>query len=70
MQIYGPANVNVLASCGANKAINTTATAGTLDDDATAGSEVISGLVLTTARSTGTGLAPAMLNHPTVGATL
>lgn len=71
LQIYGPSSVLGAASCAANTAINSTATAGTLDDDATAGAEVIAGVVLTAAVGAGgAATAAAMLNYPTVGATL
>lgn len=54
------ANVQVLASCAANARLNTTATAGALDDDGTAGSFPITGFVLTTARSASQGNAPGL----------
>jgi hypothetical protein len=70
VQFYGPATVQVLASAAANVALNTTATAGALDDDATTGAKSILGAHLTTARGGTAGTAPAMLNWPSVGATL
>ena len=69
VQRTGVTTVNVLANCGANAAINSTATDGTLDDDGTAGSETIDGIVLTTANGGSTAAAACMLNYPTVGAT-
>ena len=60
-------NVQVLASCAANARVNTTATAGALDDDGTAGSMSILGLALSTARAASQGNAPAILSYPTVG---
>ena len=54
------ANVQVLASAAANTRLNTTATAGALDDDGTAGSFPIDGLVLTTARAASQGNAPGV----------
>lgn len=70
VQIYGVCSaIGVLDAAAANVAINTTATAGKLDDDATAGAEVVTGIVLTTAEGTGL-TAPGFLNYPIVGATL
>lgn len=60
-------NVQVLASCAANVRVNTTATAGALDDDGTAGAMSILGLVLSTARAASQGNAPAILSYPTIG---
>lgn len=68
-QIGGVANVRVAASAAANVALNTTATAGQLDDDGTSGSEDIDGLVLTTANGGAAGTAAGILNNPLVGAT-
>jgi len=65
------ANVQVLASCAANARLNTTATAGALDDDGTAGAEVIDHLVLTTARAASQGNAPGLgSNNAAIGVTL
>lgn len=70
-QIYGNCDaVQVLASCAANVRVNTTATAGALDDDGTVGSMSILGLVLSTARAASQGNAPAILSYPTIGVTL
>lgn len=70
LQVYGPGTVRTLASAVAYTILNTTATAGALDDDATASSEVVDGIVLDVA----TGGAPAstagFLNYPRVGRTL
>lgn len=62
--------VRVLASAAANARLNTTATAGALDDDATTGAKEILGIALTTANGGSTALAAAMLNFPAVGVTL
>lgn len=67
-QIYGAATVSAVTGCAANVAVNSTATAGRLDDDATAGAEVIAGLVLTATAADNLG--SALLTYPTVGATL
>lgn len=69
MQIYGVGSVSVLASCVRNTQLNTTATAGALDDDAGAGSEVIDGLRLS-ATATGAAVTACFLNYPSVGRTL
>lgn len=70
VQTYGNCNVNVAASCAADVRLNTTATAGRIDDDGTTGAKVINGVKLNTARAASAGDAPAFLNFPTVGATL
>lgn len=67
-QITGACTLSVGSSCAANTAINSTATAGRLDDDATSGAEVIEGIVTTGAESSN--LAAALLQYPSVGATL
>ncbi len=70
-QVKGPiAGIQVLASCAANVRLNTTATAGSLDDDGTASTKSILGIALTTARAASAGLAPAILSYPTIGPTL
>lgn len=70
-QIYGTANIFGLASAVKNVALNTTATAGHLDDDATAGAEVVAGLILTvTVGGGGAAAVEGHLNFPTVGVTL
>lgn len=70
LQVYGPATMNVLASCAANARLNTTATAGSLDDDGTSTTFSIDGVVLTTARAASNGSAPAILNYPQIGAVI
>lgn len=67
-QVFGFCDaVQVLASCAANVRVNTTATAGALDDDGTAGAMSILGLALSTARAASQGNAPAILSYPTIG---
>lgn len=63
-------NIQVLASAAANTRLNTTATAGALDDDGTAGAFAIEGMVLTTARAASQGNAPGVLNWPIIGAVI
>lgn len=70
VQVYGPCVVRVAASCAAHTIINTTATAGQLDDDATAGAEVVDGLVLTTANGGAAATAAGFAAFPRVGRTL
>ena len=70
VQVKGVCNVQVAASCAANVRLNTTATAGQLDDDGTAGSITCDGVFLTTARGAGAGTAPAVLNYAIQGATI
>lgn len=70
-QVYGRGSVRTLASAALGTRLNTTATAGALDDDGTAAAEVINGITLLVA----TGGAPAtnpnaVLSYPTVGVTL
>jgi len=69
-QIRGAASVRVAASAAANATLNSTGTAGQLADDGSTGAEAIDGLVLTTANGGSAGTAEAVLNDPTVGATL
>lgn len=70
LQVKGPATVQVSASCAANVRINTTATAGQLDDDGTALSFPVFGVALTSARAASAGTAPAVLNYPYQGVVL
>lgn len=70
IQTKGPANVRVLASAAANTRLNTTATAGALDDDGTVGSMQVQGVYLTTANGGATASTAAVLNYPFIDATL
>lgn len=70
LQIYGPCTMNVLASCAANVRINTTGTAGSLDDDGTTSSQQVEGIYLTTARTASNGSAAGILNYPIIGVLL
>mgnify|MGYP000644375364 CR=1 FL=1 len=70
-QIAGRGTVNTLASAALGTRLNTTATAGSVDDDGTAGARVINGMVLKAA--TGGAQAnnsSAVLQYPTVGLTI
>lgn len=71
VQVAGVTTLQVAASCAANAALTSSATAGQVDDATTAGLEVIDRMILTTAQGAGgAGTAAALLTHPTVGATL
>lgn len=70
VQIYGAGVVRVAASAAAYTNLNSTATAGQIDDDATAGSEVIEGVVLDVANGGAAGTAAGFINFPKVGRTL
>lgn len=70
LQIFGAGTVLTGASCAAYTVINTTATAGQLDDDAAVGAEVIDGIVLDTATGASAAATAAFLNWPKVGRTL
>ena len=70
-QIYGKGSLRTLASAAKGTRLNTTGTAGAVDDDGTAGSEQIVGLVLYTA--TGGAAATntdAMFSYPVISITL
>jgi hypothetical protein len=70
-QVYGKGSVRTLASAAKGTKLNTTGTAGALDDDATAGAETIDGLVLGTATGGAEATnADAYLTYPAVGRTL
>jgi hypothetical protein len=70
-QIYGKGTVRTSASAAKGTQLNTTATGGQLDDDATAGAEVINGVVLLTASGgAAESNTDAVLTYPSVGRTL
>ena len=69
-QVKGVAEVRVAASCAANATPNSTATGGVLDDDATAGAEVVEGMWLSEADGGSGGVVTAFLSYPHVGATI
>lgn len=70
LQIYGPGVVRTSASCAAYTLINSTATAGQLDDDASVGAEVINGIVLDVATGGAAATTAAWIQWPNVGRTL
>ncbi len=70
-QIYGKGSVRTLALAAKGTQLNSTATGGAVDDDATAGAEVINGLVIGTATGAAAATnADALFSYPTVGRTL
>lgn len=69
LQIFGAGNIETAGAAAMYTILNTTATAGKLDDDATAGSEVIDGIVLDAATGSAT-TGAAFINWPKVGRTL
>lgn len=70
-QIYGKGSIRTLASAAKGTRLNTTGTAGALDDDGTASSEQIIGLVIMTATGGAAATnADAMFTYPVVGITL
>lgn len=70
VKVWGKSSCYALASCAAFTNVNTTATSGALDDDATASSELIEGLVFTAATGGTTAITACMLCFPKVGRTL
>lgn len=70
LQTKGVCTVQVGASCAANVRLNTTATAGQLDDDGTVGAFGCDGIFLTTARGASAGTAPGILNYSIQGVVL
>ncbi len=70
LQVYGTCDqIQVAASAAANVALASTTTDGVLDDSVANPTKNISGMWLTTARAASQGVAPGVLNWPTVGAT-
>lgn len=70
-QVYGKGSVRTLASAAIGTRLNTTATGGALDDDGTAGSEQIIGIVIMTATGGAAATnADGMFSYPVVGVTL
>lgn len=68
--ICGVGSVHTAALAAKGTLLNTTATAGQLDDDATVGAEVINGIALTAATGGAAAATVAYLTYPTVGRTL
>lgn len=70
LQVWGAGTIRVSALAAAYTNLNSTATAGQIDDDATAGSEVIEGIVLDVANGGSAGTVAGWINWPKVGRTL
>ncbi|MCS7084459.1 MAG: hypothetical protein NZ534_00065 [Bacteroidia bacterium] len=70
VQIYGRGLANVVGSTVLNTPLNTTTTAGRLDDDGTAGTRIIDGVVLPATSGGTAGASAAVFNYPFVGRTL
>jgi hypothetical protein len=70
VQVKGTCPVRVAANCPANVRLNTTTTAGQLNNDGTAGSFVVEGITLSTANGGVAGNAPAVLNYVIQGPSL
>lgn len=66
VQVWGVCVVRVAASAGANVRLNSTATAGQLDDDGGSTAMAIDGLVLTTANGGAAATAAAVVNYPII----
>jgi len=70
-QIYGKGSLRTLASAAKGTRLNSTATGGALDDDGTASSEAIVGIVILTATGGSAATnADAMFSYPSVAETL
>ena len=70
-QIFGKGSLRTLASAAKGTRLNTTATAGAVDDDGTASAEAIVGVVLGTATGGAAATnADAIFAYPSVGTTL
>lgn len=66
IQVKGPCVVRVAASAAANVRLNTTATAGQIDDDGTVGSFAITGLIATAANGVSAGTVAGLANYPQI----
>lgn len=69
LQIYGAGLVRTAGAAAVYTVLNTTGTAGAIDDDATTGAEVIDGIVLDAATGSAT-TGAGFFNWPKVGRTL
>ena len=70
VQISGVAQIRVLANAAANVQLNSTATVGVLDDDATSGAEEVGAIAATTAAGGAEATVEGYLSFPTVGTTI
>lgn len=70
-QVYGKGSLRTLASAAKGARLNTTATAGAVDDDGTSGARIIAGLTLGTATGGAAATnADAIFSYPVVSATI
>jgi len=69
-QIYGKGSLRTAAAAAKGTRLNTTATSGAVDDDATASSRAINGIVLGAATVGAATSADGVFSYPTVGVTL
>jgi hypothetical protein len=69
-QVYGKGSLRTSAAAAKGTRLNTTATAGAVDDDGTVGSRSIVGVVLGTATVGAATSSDATFSYPSVGATL
>ena len=69
VQIFGPAQLQCLATVAAGVLVNTTVTAGAVDGTVAIGTRTIEGMALTTARPASQGNAAANLIYPRIGIT-
>ena len=68
--VNGIGSVRVAASAAKGTRLNSTATAGQLDDDATSGAERITGVGLLAANGGAAGAVSAFVSYPYVGDTI
>jgi hypothetical protein len=69
-QRWGASSIQVLANCVQFVRLNTTATAGKLDDDGTVSSKHVQGIVIAGANGGATASVLGLLNDPFIDATL
>lgn len=70
VQVDGPSSVNAAALAAANARLNTTATAGRLDDDGTVGAMQVQGVYLTSTVGATAAVTACILNNPYIDVTL
>jgi len=70
VQVFGQCSVRVAANCAGYTQLNSTASTGVIDDDATASSEVMEGIVTTASPGGAEGTVVGYANWPRAGRTL
>jgi hypothetical protein len=68
--VKGVVGVRGNAAAAANARLNTTGTAGQVDDDGTAGAEVVNNMVFTTVVGGAAAVQAAVINYPSIGVTI